>query len=216
MRTARSHFEFLTEELRRAGKEWKTIQSFIDFGCGYGRVTRWLPEVLSPQKITACDVKPQAVRWCEREFGVRGLIGCEKIQETSFEQYDALFACSVLTHLSKVQIDAFFEVLVRILKPGGIAVFTGKGSHSAGHADQTNEYLKPEQVFAALESVGYYFQSYPYYRNPDLGDTYFTREWLQQRLPEGLELVHYSPKRFWSHDSYSIQRVGESGHGVIV
>ena len=60
--SSKSHFEALSEDLAEAGRPWDKISDFIDFGCGYGRVTRWMPSVLPASGITACDVNREAVR----------------------------------------------------------------------------------------------------------------------------------------------------------
>jgi SAM-dependent methyltransferase len=204
-KTSKEHFETLSEELAFADREWSKIKSFIDFGCGYGRVTRWLPTVIPADRVTAFDVNPKAVRWCEREFGVRGLVGRPEIAGTPFGKYDALFACSVLTHLSERMVDVFLQNLPKILHPGGVAVFTGKALNSAKMARETSVHLVSEVVEDSLERDGFYFQAYPHYRIPDLGDTFFTPEWLAARLPQGLNLVRHRTGKFWTHDSYVVR-----------
>ena len=62
----------------------------IDFGCGYGRVTRWLPTVLSPEKVTACDVQRRRGAMVRR--GVRGgpLVAESNIVDTRYGTYDVV------------------------------------------------------------------------------------------------------------------------------
>jgi SAM-dependent methyltransferase len=176
------HFERLGEELAWVGKSWADIGSAIDFGCGYGRLTRWLPAVIAPHNVTACDIQEEAVRWCEREFGVRGLMAHPDIEPSAFGSYDLLLACSVLTHLSPRRIDAFLRTLPRIINAGGIVVFSGKDHQAARTSHQTHEYLAAATVRRALDRDGCYFHAYPHYRDKDIGDTYFTPEWLAPRI----------------------------------
>lgn len=197
---SRRHFERLGEELARVGKSWADIGSVIDFGCGYGRITRWLATVMAAGNVTACDVQEEAVRWCEREFGVCGLVACADIAPTPFGHYDLLFACSVLTHLSPRRIDAFLRTLPQIIRSGGVVVLSGKDHETAGTAHQTHQYLAAGTVLRALDQDGCYFHPYPHYRDQDIGDTYFTPEWLASRVvAQALDfrIVHHQPAGFF-------------------
>lgn len=204
--SSKAHFQALSEDLAEAGQPWDQMGAFIDFGCGYGRVTRWLPSVLPKSAITACDVNREAVRWCEKEFGVNGLTVKGDLSATQLGHYDGLFACSVLTHLSSRRVQEFLHLVPRILNPGGVAVFTGKSEQTAQNVSHINPHLEPDAVSRALAEEGFFFEAYPHYRDPDLGDTYFTRAWLAAQLPETLELFGWKPGRFWSHDSYIVRR----------
>lgn len=204
--SSKAHFQALGEDMAAAGKPWDAMASFIDFGCGYGRVTRWLPTVLPPDQITACDVTRPCVRWCERAFGVNGLVAKPEIRGTAFGSYDGLFACSVVTHLSAPMIEVFLQSVAAMVRPGGVAVFTGKGSFSAQSASATKEYITDAEVQAALSDSGFFFKAYPHYGIPDLGDTFFTRDWLVQRLPSALELLDCKVARYWTHDGYVVRK----------
>lgn len=209
IRSSKEHFAALGEDFQFGGQPWHRIEELIDFGCGYGRVTRWFPTVMDPRRVTACDVTSKAVYWCAREFGIKSLLARPEIEGTAFARYDALFACSVLTHLSCRMIRVFLRTLQEILVPGGVAVVTGKGPFSAESASSIKEYLSSSDVQSALGREGFYFLAYPHYKIPDLGDTFFTADWLQNQLPPTLELVRSSTARYWTHDGYVLRRLSQ-------
>lgn len=202
--SSRLHFAELTSTLDRVGWPWDKIQSFIDYGCGYGRVTRWLPSVLEPEKIIACDIDPAAVRWCRNEYKVRGAVLQSDPSANHLPPGDALFACSVLTHLSRNRILAFLKFLTQVLSPGGVAVVTGKSVESAQNAHLINAHLDGKLITKALSDEGFYFCAYPHSRDREIGDTYFTADWLASVLPPSLSILACHPRQFWSHDGYVI------------
>jgi SAM-dependent methyltransferase len=207
MRDSRRHFEIVSDYLDGLGRKWSDINAMIDFGCGYGRVTRWFTTVLAPERITACDVQMEPVRFCEREFGVRGLIAKPEIHGTAFKTYDLLVGISVLTHLSPRRIQAFLFELERILRPGGLAIFSAHGPLSAGKASRLKSSLDEELIMAELQDSGISFIPYPHYLDKELGDTLFTRAYLERQLPTGLTIVQQDEACFWnSQDAYLLIR----------
>ena len=56
--------------------QWLAVpaqSAWLDFGCGYGRVIRFLVERVPPDRIWASDVAHEAVDFCRSEFGVHPL-----------------------------------------------------------------------------------------------------------------------------------------------
>jgi SAM-dependent methyltransferase len=51
----------LEQTLAAAGKTFDDIQRWLDFGCGYGRVIRFLVERVPAQRAFACDVVREGV-----------------------------------------------------------------------------------------------------------------------------------------------------------
>src|SRR3954447_17954814 len=54
--------------LRRTGA---TPQRILDFGCGHGRVLRFIRAAFPDAELTACDVDRDAVSFCARTFGAQ-------------------------------------------------------------------------------------------------------------------------------------------------
>jgi SAM-dependent methyltransferase len=207
---SRASFEILSQGLRAAGRCWSDVESVIDFGCGYGRVTRWLPTVLPPDKVTACDVQAEGVRWCAAEFGVRPLVGRPNITDTGFDRYDVLFSISVATHLSPGRLAALFRALMRIINPGGVVIFSTNGPISAQTATSIRQYIDRQKLLADLDQTGSAFIPYPHYADPEFGDTFVTNRHVVRSMAElapEFVVVAYEEARFWSvQDCYVFKK----------
>jgi SAM-dependent methyltransferase len=207
---SRATFEIVSQGLCHAGRCWSDVESVIDFGCGYGRVTRWLPTVLSPDKVTACDVQAEGVRWCAAEFGVRPLVGQPNIADTHFDTYDVLFAISVATHVSPGRLGVLFRTLMRIINPGGVVIFSTHGPISAQTAGRIKEYIDPQKVLSDLDQTGSAFIPYPHYADADLGDTFLTKQYVVRSMAElapNFVMVAFEEARFWDiQDCYVFKK----------
>jgi SAM-dependent methyltransferase len=116
---------------RAAGEAGRDIAGFdavLDFGCGCGRVMRRWATVSGP-RFYGCDYNPKLVEWCQRnltfaEFAVNGLAPPLPYADRAF---DFVYALSVFTHLTEPLQHAWMDELRRIIRPGGLLVFTTRG-----------------------------------------------------------------------------------------
>lgn len=98
----------------------------LDFGAGWGRITRLLLRSLPPEAITAVDVDARLV-----DAGATQLPGIDFLRIESGERLpfaDASFgfviANSVFSHLSEDAHHFYVSEIARILRPGGLFVGT--------------------------------------------------------------------------------------------
>ncbi len=119
--------------LAAAGRELGEVRSLLDFGCGYGRVTRVFAQRLAPEKIAVFDVDPAAAAFCGAEFGVQALSFAGESWDWStvpFGRYDWIWVGSVLTHLDEPYTRETLALLISLLEPGGVLVFTTHGDEA--------------------------------------------------------------------------------------
>jgi hypothetical protein len=96
----------------------------LDFGCGWGRLTRLFGKDLPPSQIFGCDSDPQILEWC------RHIPGTFRQSETRLRQlpfdepFDLIFAYSVFTHLGPQTHESALTALRDSLAPDGIMVLT--------------------------------------------------------------------------------------------
>lgn len=118
----------------------------LDFGCGAGRIARWLaPEVIAAGgTFTGSDLNRRLSGWCAGHLAGRYLTnGLHPPLALPDAGLDLVYAHSVLTHLTRPTAQAWLGELARVLRPGGLALLT---FHDEAYA-QT---LGPPEVAARL------------------------------------------------------------------
>lgn len=99
----------------------------LDFGCGAGRIARWLaPEVVAAGgTFTGSDLNPRLSRWCAGALAGRYLTN-ELRPPLALPDHglDLVYAHSVLTHLTRPTAEAWLGELARVLRPGGLALLS--------------------------------------------------------------------------------------------
>jgi len=75
----------------------------LEYGCGHGRICRYLPKLFSPSKLFVADVWDDAVNFCANEFNANPLlITDEKTLSGYNTQFDIILSYSVFSHLPLV------------------------------------------------------------------------------------------------------------------
>lgn len=122
-------FEFY-DVIRKAclniGKPIQSMDAILDFGCGWGRITRIFLRDIEPNKIYGCDCTEDAITMCKEtnkwcNFDLNDAHPPTKYKSSMF---DLIYAYSVFSHLSEDSQKSWIEEFHRILKPGGILVVT--------------------------------------------------------------------------------------------
>ena len=120
-------------------------RSIAEWGCGMGRVLRHV----RGEQVTGYDYNPAAVRWCAANlpgaYARNGLLPPLPCEDGA---HDAVFAISVLTHLSAAAHEAWAPEMARVVRPGGVLIVTVHGDPGEGQ-------LLPDEAarFAAGELV---------------------------------------------------------------
>jgi SAM-dependent methyltransferase len=112
------------------GYDIATMDCILDFGCGCGRVLRhW--RALANTKVYATDVDTRAVKWCRENLSFADITACHPEPPLSYDSefFQLMYALSVLTHLSEPSQKAWLREWHRILRPGGILLFSLHGEY---------------------------------------------------------------------------------------
>ena len=124
-------------DLRRAlqvvGRDLVDVDRWLDFGCGYGRILRYLTSVVDPSRIWAADVIRGAPEFCAQQFGVHALASSRNLAGLDIGEFDFMYSISVLTHLNPVDSVDFLRLVSRTLRVGGLALFTVHGECVLAH-----------------------------------------------------------------------------------
>lgn len=116
----------LFEVIESAGKSVPETATILDFGCGSGRMVRWIPKHRSQAKIFATDINGNNIAWCRGNL--RPEITCmvnTTVPHIPFEDrtVDLIYSGSVFTHIEDTT-ESWLAELRRILKPGGLFYVT--------------------------------------------------------------------------------------------
>ncbi len=98
----------------------------VDFGCGWGRLTRYLARDVEPGMLYACDPVEAILDLC-RTSGLPATLARSAFlpERLPFDaSFDLAFSFSVFTHLSEAAHEACLGALHRSLRPGGLLVLT--------------------------------------------------------------------------------------------
>jgi SAM-dependent methyltransferase len=96
----------------------------LDFGCGWGRLTRLFGKDLPGSQIFGCDSDPAILEYC-RELPGTFKRSDAKLGRLPFpETFDLIFAFSVFTHLGPDTQRAALTALHASLDPGGLMIAT--------------------------------------------------------------------------------------------
>jgi SAM-dependent methyltransferase len=121
-------YGLIEDALRQNGRDWTSLRTMLDYGCGHGRVLRWVAVKQPAVQLVAADVNEQAVRFCASEFGATPHLVKRDVAQLSFPtSFDVIWAGSVFTHLSADHGRALLAALIAALAPGGLMLFTTHG-----------------------------------------------------------------------------------------
>lgn len=184
------------------------IQSFLDFASGYGRLTRFLVQVLDPDRIWVSDIKARAVEFQKQQFGVHGFVSSETPEDlTVAKRFDCIFVGSLFTHLPEAMFGRWLQRLYDLLTPGGMVIFTVHTSSSTGKAQQeqgSDITFSPTSEETSLHSADPPL-------NPNLyGTTHVSEEFVWkviESLPiENKHCTRYKEARWGKQDIYILSK----------
>jgi SAM-dependent methyltransferase len=107
--------------LSRAGVSLEPLGHILDFGCGDGRMIRWLEHLAADREIWGTDIDAGRIFWCKQNIGPPfHFITTTTVPHLPFEDrhFGFIYAGSVFTHIDDLA-DSWIAELRRILRPGG-------------------------------------------------------------------------------------------------
>jgi len=139
--------ERLYRTLARNGIDRRSLKSCLEYGCGLGRITRWLAEDF--EHVFGYDVSRPHLQTAERylsERSVRNVTLChiEKVQDLeTLPRVDLIYSIIVLQHNPPPLIKIIIRALINALNPRGIAYFQVP-TYRLGYEFSLDSYLKNE------------------------------------------------------------------------
>lgn len=169
--TGKGNAETLFRTLERNGIDPSSLKTCLEYGCGLGRVTRWLAERF--ENVHGYDISRAHLEGARQYLARQGIsnVSLHNIAEpkdlTQLEAADLVYSVIVLQHNPPPVIALILRSLLATLRPGGIAFFQvptyqrgyyfSSGSYlsrQAGKRGMEMHVLPQAAVFALAEDSG--------------------------------------------------------------
>jgi SAM-dependent methyltransferase len=189
----------INEALQQAGNT--TVNNILDMPSGYGRVLRLLAQRFPKARITACDVIPDAIRFCAETFRATPAQSSFNFDELSFStKFDLIWCGSLVTHLDADGARALLRLFSKHLTAEGLLVLTTHGDHVPTIFDRYNNFgvnsAEVPQLLEAFHEQGFGYDDDPAgYGYPGYGFSLTARTWMiAEALEIGLKEVYFRAK----------------------
>lgn len=149
--------------LDELGRPLDSQSRVLDFGFGWGRISRVFMKAVSVQNIDGLDVDPEFVAITRQLYAGRGNFDlCSPFPPTQLPSasFDLVYAYSVFSHLSEPAVQAWMAEFSRLLKPGGVVAFTTRHesfldycAHAAQQPDATGYLRELGRLFTDIEAA---------------------------------------------------------------
>lgn len=101
---------------------------YVDLGCGYGRTLLYAARDLQPSVALGLDISQvmlEKARTYAQEHGVDPVLARASIDELPLrsDSVDFVYSSAVLLHLPEQMVRRTLQEVVRVLRPGGVALF---------------------------------------------------------------------------------------------
>jgi SAM-dependent methyltransferase len=128
---------------------WDENTRIVDFGCGWGRISRFFFKEIALKNFYGVDVDPKIINFCKSAmvYGNYLTVNPEPPMKFAPNSVDVVFAYSVFSHLAEAVAVKWIAEFSRILKPGGLVLATTQGRD---FIDRCEEYRHQQEP---LESV---------------------------------------------------------------
>ncbi|MFV0514049.1 MAG: class I SAM-dependent methyltransferase [Jhaorihella sp.] len=188
--------------------------SILDFGCGWGRVARWLKAAYPLAHIEGCDIDIGGIEFVASELDVKTWKSAIDPSELRPEiSYDLIWVGSVITHLTEVDSTKLIEKLFSFLNKNGVLVLSTHGRHVQDAFDNGRYKGHPSEPYYAAAVAEYKATGYGYcsYKNQtNYGLSIIRPAWFFDWASKdrSRRVVSYIEKG-WNqhHDVFAVQKV---------
>jgi SAM-dependent methyltransferase len=152
LQSGATHVAAMEAILAAGGFSWDEARSALEFGCGAGRMIRWLKPRAGRVELWGVDVGAERVLWARRHLSPPFRFALTTIvPHLPFEdrRFDLVWAGSVFTHLDDLA-DAWLLELKRVLMPGGRLYITVHDRHTLRWLEHHPEYWLTQQLRQAV------------------------------------------------------------------
>jgi SAM-dependent methyltransferase len=172
-----------------------TTPKIMDFGCGWGRIARFLPQLTPIHNIHGLDVDERLIESCQAllppmQFEV--MVSGERLPFDD-ASLDVVISNSVFSHLSESSHLFHMREIARILRPGGLFLGTTLAQTTldamyTGNTNWITNITGPRaEAEATLAEQGFVYGSTG--RWTDYGIAFTNEEWVRQNWAPEFDIV---------------------------
>lgn len=112
---------------QRFDRPLASFESVLDWGCGAGRLTRYMPT--NGPAVTGVDIDADNIATCTQLLPGARFMAVDLWPPMALPDagFDLVIGLSVLTHLNEAAQHAWLAELERVLRPGGLALLSVQG-----------------------------------------------------------------------------------------
>jgi ubiquinone/menaquinone biosynthesis C-methylase UbiE len=177
-------------------------ETILDWGCGCGRITRYLQDCFQGSAIHGCDLNPEYISWNKTNLPGIHFQQTDALLPYPDQSFDLIIGFSVLTHITVEEQHHVLHELHRVLTAKGICILT---THGAVFYHQLSSSEKD-----LLHRKGMYTR--PGYRKGHRSvTTWHKADHLRQFLENSFEILEYhsgniNPEKTGSQDLWILRK----------
>jgi SAM-dependent methyltransferase len=178
-----------------AGRHFHSFHSILDFGCGCGRVTRYLRKI-DGRTVFGTDIDPECIQWCKEYLSSIATFTVNDVRPPlAFpdESLDLVYGISVFTHLPEEMQFQWLEELRRVIKKGGMFITSVHGEGLLDPADREGMERVKKDGFLYIKGGG----------TPGLPDfyqtAYHTKAYIQKTWSRYFDILNIQTRAINNH-----------------
>lgn len=187
--------------------------SVLEFGCGWGRITRFFLKDVAPSSLHGIDCSAEMIDLCRstNSWATFDVVDVLPPTNTPAESVDLVYAYSVFSHLSEESHDRWLDEFQRILRPGGILIVStrprafielcawlrsGEAAASpASHLVSAGAFVDTKAALASYDKGVYSFSYRSELDPPHFGEACISRSYVMENWNGRFQVLEYIDDR---------------------